>query len=368
MLEPKVGFFERLAIRFRPPRRVLPTRAGMVTLMAPLVLGVAAINASNNLLFLLVGACLGLITLSGIVSERLVRVVEVKVSPAGPVRAREVSRLVVTAERPVSGSPIFDLRIRERTRKKMQKLTPMAERLDARIPVMDAQASSVIGERVFPKRGLAALKPLELLTRYPFGLLTKACDLSTTCEVLVRPATVDVPARLADPRGLADQGRPAARRGAGDDFYGLREREDRDLDARVHALRSMRLGHEVVLETEATARPVAWIGVAGGAGTDPEAFERALELAQASIEAWDAQGWAVGLRAPGIELSPERATLPSLLDTLALLSIGTEPAALSEGAVWLVPQGAQVIDDGATAVFDVASNGALGERAQRRAA
>lgn len=360
--------WERIKARFRPPRRVLPTRAGAATLITPLVLGIAAINASNNLLFLLVGACLGMIVLSGIISERLVRVLEVEVAACGAVRSGERARLSVRFHRPGTGAPLFDLRVRERTRDRDGRKVPAEQCLDARLSIVEGHEGTTLAERTFPRRGRASLRPLELLTRYPFGLLTKACDLDTILDVLVRPRAVEVPERLADPRGLVAEGRAAARRGAGDDFYTLRERDERDLDARVHALRSLRIGHEVVVETEATARPVAWIGVANAAGADPEALERALELAQAALEAWDRRGWAVGLIVGERALGPESASLDTLLDALALVEVEAAAQALDERAVWLIPAGARVVLHGAPVLLDVGAGGALSERATRAAA
>lgn len=354
--------------RFRPPRRVLPTRAGAITLITPLILGIAAINASNNLLFVLVGACLGMITLSGIISEQLMRAVRVEVTAVGAVRALEVARIAVRFLPRRSGAPLFDLRVRERLARRDRRRIPADQILDARLAIAEGGEATLLAERVFPRRGRARLRPLELLSRYPFGLLTKACDLDVTLDVIVRPRAVDVPAHLADPRGLVAEGRAAARRGLGDDFYSLREREDRDLDARVHALRSLRLGHEVVVETEATARPVAWVGVALARGASPEAIERSLELAQATLEAWERQGWAVGVLVGDRAFGPDGSGLAAMLDALALAEPASGALVLDERAVWLVPDGADVSVRGAPACFGVTATGELRGHSAREAA
>lgn len=365
---PPPTWTERLARRFRPPRRVLPTRAGGITLLMPLILGVAAINAGNNLLFILVGACLGMITLSGIVSEQLVRTIDVEVRPSGPQYAGEPGRLSVRVYRPRASALLFDVRVRERVPRRSRKTRPAAEVLDARLAFLEGLEAVAPATRVFPRRGVWALGPLELLTRYPFGLLTKACDLRAELEVLVRPRRVPVPAALVDPRAVVPEGLAAQRRGRGDDFYGLRERDDRDVDARVHALRSLRLGREVVVDTEATARPVAWVGVSAAPGAEPEALERALELAQATLEAWELQGWAVGLAVGAVELGPERAALGTLLDVLATVEPGTGPVTLDARAVWLVPTGAEVEVRAEVVVIDVRADGTATPRARRAAA
>src|SRR5437016_14525402 len=65
------------------PRRTLwPTRDGWWCLGAALGLGFAAINTGNNLFYLLVSMLLGLIIVSGVLSEQSIR--RVRVEPALP--------------------------------------------------------------------------------------------------------------------------------------------------------------------------------------------------------------------------------------------------------------------------------------------
>ena len=54
----------------RPRRTIQPTREGWWCLLAAVGLGLAAINSGNNLLYLLESALLGLVIVSGILSEQ----------------------------------------------------------------------------------------------------------------------------------------------------------------------------------------------------------------------------------------------------------------------------------------------------------
>ena len=103
----------RLRRMLRPPRRAIPTVPGLFALAAPTFLGLAAVTATNNLLFLLLGATLGAIVLSGILSERNIKTIRVGVRPVAPVYAAEVARLQVRFHRKVARSSAFDLRFRE---------------------------------------------------------------------------------------------------------------------------------------------------------------------------------------------------------------------------------------------------------------
>src|SRR4051812_9827546 len=66
---------------FRPPRRLRFSRAGWMFTGGTLVLGLAAIGTGNNLLYLVLGAMLGFITLSGWMSEQMIRRLEVRRRP-----------------------------------------------------------------------------------------------------------------------------------------------------------------------------------------------------------------------------------------------------------------------------------------------
>ena len=89
---------------------------------------------------------------------------------------------------------------------------------------------------------------------------------------------------------------------------------------------------------------------------------------QATLEAWELQGWAVGLAVGAVELGPERAALGTLQDVLATVEPGTGPVTLDARAVWLVPSGAEVEVRAEAVVIDVRADGTATPRARRAAA
>jgi hypothetical protein len=336
-----------------PPRRAIPTRAGLFALGAPIVLGVAAVNASNNLLFMLLGGVLGAIVLSGLLSERNIRGVSARVHPVSAVHAEEPARLQVTLRRerdPKTGrfDPAYALMLKERRSSTFLGDLLSRERrrdlLDVTVPILAEGTESRLATRVFASRGPGTIGRCELVTRYPFGLLIKSKDVDVDLEVLVRPKRIPVPSSLADPRNVAADGDASGKRGIGMELYGLREKEERDSFHRVHALRSLSLGFDVVLETDGVERPMAWLGVANDPTVDPIGFERALEIAQAVLVEWDRRGFAVGLVTNDAEYRPNLASLEVMLDALARL----EPRVLDRAAnrsveppIWIVPAGAE---------------------------
>lgn len=325
----------------RPPRRAIPTRAGLFVLATPFVLGMAAVTSANNLLFIMVGASLGAIVVSGILSERNVRGISARVEPVSAAHAGEPARLRVLLSRPPSRAAAYGLTVRERYGRPLRLFGRRPpELLDAMIPVIDGVEAEALAERTFDRRGRAMLGRCELTSTYPFSLLTKACDLDVELDVLVRPRRIPVPPLLADPRAIAADGDTADRRGAGLDVFGLRERRDGDALHRLHALRSLSLGQDVVVETAGIDRPTAWIGVANDEGVDPTALERAIEAAASALVEWHRRGYVVGLSTAGERHPPGARTLDQLLDRLALLAPARPVDDARPGpSVWLVPAG-----------------------------
>jgi uncharacterized protein (DUF58 family) len=325
----------------RPPRRAIPTRAGLFVLAAPIVLGLAAMSATNNLLFIMLGAALGSIVISGILSEWNVRGVRVRVEPASSVFAGEPSRIRVIMERELpSAHPSYGLRVRER-RGSIWRIFAKADPrlLDATLPVLEERRAEILGERTFEARGRARFLRTELVTTYPFALLHKSRDLEVEADLVVRPRRIPVPAALADPRSISAEGELSTRRGIGIEIYGLREHRDGDAIHRLHALRSLSLGTDVSVETTGMERPTAWIGIANDEGVDPVAFERALEVVAAALVEWDRRGYAVGLSTVSARFAPGEASLDRLLDTLALLRPEKETGSGRGPPVWIVPAG-----------------------------
>lgn len=348
------ALLERVRRRFRPPRRAVPTRAGWFVLTVPFVLGMAAVTASNNLLFMLLAASLGAIVLSGILSERNIREVRVRVRPVTAAYAGEPCRLEVRFERPPELGPAFGLKVLELEHSGLWSPRRRAppHTVQAFLPVLEGASATTLAARQFPRRGRASVPLFELVTRFPFGLLNKARDVEVELDVLVRPRRVPVPPALLDPRSTAGEGEWAERRGPGVELYGLRERQEWDAASRVHALRSLSLGRDVVLETAQVERPTAWLGVVSTPAADPEALERALELAAAALVAWDEEGYAVGLAVGEAVYAPGEVSLDGLLDALAAVVPGPapNPGRGRRPGLWLVPAGARAPITGVVAL------------------
>src|SRR5690606_25500212 len=93
--EPR-SLWRRLRLALRPPRRLRLLRPGVYVIVGALLLGLATLNTGNNLLYLLLGALLGMIALSGWLSESTLRDVHVRRSLPVAVVAGESVRIDYT--------------------------------------------------------------------------------------------------------------------------------------------------------------------------------------------------------------------------------------------------------------------------------
>src|SRR5579864_3281713 len=203
------------------------TRAGIMYVVVTLVIGIAALNTGNNLLYIVVAAMLAAILVSGIVSAWVLRWLELDVRlPEHVFAGRAVmGRIVVRNPRRVL--PSFSVRVVS-TRKKAKK-TPvkqwpwesatfafpfnrppeeqwlrLPDRRFRRVAVVPPPPGILQGMAYFPflpagaelsadlelkfdRRGRYREDSFGLATRFPFAFLTKTRHVSLEREVLVYP-------------------------------------------------------------------------------------------------------------------------------------------------------------------------------------
>jgi uncharacterized protein (DUF58 family) len=262
--------------KLRGWRRIHFTLAGALFCTGSLAIGFAAVNTGNNLLYLLLGAMLGFIALSGWLSERVLRHLEIRrQAPRG-----------VTVEHPI--------RITYHVSNRKFLFPTLAVSLieeglpePAFIGRVGAGDSVVVGsENHFVQRGVYPLEILTLSTSFPFGLFTKERDVPLPGELVIWPKS-DRPVRLPSPAGAraghqfsdSSGGAPGAR----GEYRGLREYRAGD-DARdIHWRSTAKTGTPVLKEYDRDATDIVRIcldtrGEPGGAA------EVAIEVA-ASVAA-----------------------------------------------------------------------------------
>lgn len=292
-------------------RELKVTTVGRTYLVLTLGIGLGALNTGNNLLYLVLGFLLGIIVLSGVLSERVIAAIRVKrLLPEGAWATEPFPlRYEVSA---VKGRA-FAVKISE------SALTGWAW-----VPTVEHGTPVVArADMVAPRRGPLELEDIRVSTAFPFGLFEKTRTLRHAQTLLVWPRrgfTCEPP--QAD-FGLqtGEHGNQKHRDGAGD-VQGLRELGDRE-DARgVHWKKSAAVGHLLKVEREREDRQQYTLRIESDA--PGEALERACEETAALTHQLLGAGNDVGLIAGGRKL--RAASGPGhekrILSALALLGFG----------------------------------------------
>lgn len=303
------------------PRRLRFTRGGLFFSGGALAVGAAAVHSGNNLLFLLLGAMVGMITLNGFVSEQMVRGLKVvRVLPAGsPVQVPFPLAYQVTNTKRRLPSLAVSFRERGLDVHAFALSLPPRESASARCDVR------------FVKRGVYPLDQIRIQTSFPFGMFTKERRTGPEDELVVWPRT-DVP--TPDPFGGSGGDVPAAgvaagrRLGARGEFDSLREFRDGDDPRDVHWRSSARVGTPVVRTYLDDASESRWL-VVDVHGADTDALEAALEHVASLATRYAREGRSFGLVAGSTRIFPAtgNAHLEVVLGVLARVDVGpTEPA------------------------------------------
>jgi uncharacterized protein (DUF58 family) len=287
-----------------PRRRFPPTREGWYFLCATLLVGLAAINAGLNLLFLVWGMMLFLILASGVLSELCLRGLDVRRAAPQALFADAPYLMGISLTNEKRRLPSFSVEVED-----LVDGRPIEKRCYfLKLPAGRTQETAY--RHVAAHRGRLRLSGFRVSTRFPFGLIHKSKDVETPTDLLVYPALFPVPPELL--RGFASHhGRGhhkwRSRRG---EFYGLREFRKGDDPRDIHWRTSARRGAPFVRETEDDEGQEVRVVLdnlpsAGAAEATDAPFEEAVSLAASVACELLHRGYRVGLAARGEELTPE---------------------------------------------------------------
>jgi uncharacterized protein (DUF58 family) len=294
----------------RPPRRLKFARSGKIFCGGSLLLGVAAIATGNNLLFLLLGAMLGFITLSGWLSEQMVRRVEVRRKPPRGATAGHPARISYDIHNPRKRMPCFAVEVQEEGYAGRAWVATIAP----------GETATGRAEVVWPARGVYPLGLMVLGTSFPFGLFRKERDVTVPGEAVVWPRH-ELPVR--EPRPSGERVRRAGESfagaaGARGEYRGLRPYRQGDDPRDVHWRTSARLGEPVVREYERDRSHALWLCLELRA-PEGETAETAVEVAASLAHDAMLRGEPFGLATGDVTVAPGsgRVQLERVLDALA---------------------------------------------------
>ncbi|MDP2954915.1 MAG: DUF58 domain-containing protein [Longimicrobiales bacterium] len=297
-------------------RRISFTAGGAAFTAGAFAVGLAAMNTGNNLLYLLLGAMLGFIAVSGWLSEQAIRALRIE---------RQLSRAVSVGQ---------ELRIVYRITNLKGRLPSMAvEIVEGALPgrafLAHVEAGGTVQARslnTFVRRGAYRLGTVTLSTSFPFGMFRKERDLELPAELLVwprthRPVQAPSPGGGRVPRMNATAAGAQGHRG---EYRSLRAYRAGDDPRDIHWRSSARLREPVLREYERDGAETRWIclDLRADPGDPAEvAVEAAASLAAQSM----VEGRSFGLVAGSavVEAGEGAAQLERVLDVLA--RVGFEP-------------------------------------------
>jgi hypothetical protein len=254
-----------------PPRHLRTTLLGKWVIGVTILLGVAAINTGNNLLYLVLGILFGLISASGVLSEQTIRQVEVIPYLPFYIHAKTPWRLKVKViSEKKNRSYLLEIRFLSENRDLLGKIF---------LPYLSGKevVEEMVSMEGIPQRGILKLKYIEFATRFPFQFYEKIRRVPANLQVPVAPYPSPFP--LPPPKGGEGGGKgnqDGEEKGGEGEFLGLKEWAPSDPPSRIYwrryyppyPLLTKEFGKK---ETEGRYRIILY------QGEDEEAWEKALE-------------------------------------------------------------------------------------------
>jgi len=230
------------------PRTIRPTRAGWGFIGATLVIGLAATNTGNNLLYLILAMMLSLMAVSGLLSEQTLRRIRLHRELPGRLFAGTPGTFGVRVVNGKRHLPSYALFLGEPE----PSGRSAAARFFLTIPPRGCEHWRY--DLTFARRGRHRLPGLRLSTRFPFGLFVKISRPLHDDSVLVYPAVRPL-APQEIPPALEAGWRERYRRGGGIGLYNLRPYRAGDDPRQVHWKTSARVGELILKEAQEEDRP-----------------------------------------------------------------------------------------------------------------
>lgn len=290
----RLGFWRALGRSNRLfPRKLVVTYEGKWIIAIALLLGAAAVNTGNNLLYLVLSLAISVIAISGMLSELCLRDLELRRRYPAELQLGEATPLRLE---------VFNDKKRAALHIEVGEVVDDSSDVQVRDgyvlhlgPHETGQAFAAIRPL---RRGPIATAGLQLTTAYPFGFARKSRLFDDQALFLALPGVTptELPWRGALDRGATETSRKT---GHGDAFAGLRDARPGDAQRDIYWKASARRQRLIVREWQAEANRLAVVQfghVAPDAGDQPVALDAACARVAGLCAALLAAGFAVGLQ------------------------------------------------------------------------
>lgn len=262
----------------------------------------AAINSSQNLLYMAFGALMGCMAVSLRVVIRNLRRLTIERVVDQHLVANEPTLITYRITNHKYFFPLFDIRITEANFKGPLAYVPEAYCLQVTAGRTAVTSSYITATH----RGIVELQDIKLTTAFPFGFLLRFIHVPAPATLVVYPRIGILNRKLLlHSRDQALQSALSSHaRGECDEFYGLREYRPGDSTRSIHWRRTARTGELVVKEMAASVNPQIVVTLdlrEHQRLRDVDRAERAIEVAAAIIAQAATENFAIGLYLVGAE-------------------------------------------------------------------
>lgn len=343
--------------------RIVPTIPGTVLVALSFGIGMAAYNASSNILFLTLSLLLTCLVLSGVLSWLNFRGVRWELQLASALRAGHDTLVTVKVANRKAFLPTYGLgfNLRARPRRPAGEQRPestlTARSDEIRIALAQAAAGEIHGrallegrldpasatqlEWVFQptRRGLLRVELLSVGSLFPFGFLRKEVGVALGADVVVWPAPIEYQRHTRNASARQAGNERVARAGSGSDLLAVRRYAPGDSHRLIHWKASARTRQLLVRQfaAETAQRYAVWLRTEAEVWPRADQFEVLVSFAATLTEDLFRSG---RLDSVTIDDAPTMAIrglrdLELCLDALALVA----PRSPARGAAPQAPRG-----------------------------
>ena len=284
--------------------RVKITRWGYIYILITIIISLGAANTSNNLLYLLAAALLGIMLISGLSSIVNITGLKVSVDPPQEVFANIPAPFSIKVSRDKWPLPSVLVGIRLHGHEKRG------------IILFPGEEREVFLWVTLPHRGMVHLTALEVFSSFPFGFFTRSRILEINVSLVVFPHPIPTPIVPVEGRGWGDTATGVSK-GWGDEVLELRLYQNGDPMKMVEWKATARRGKLISKEMSSMRGEELIVELKRGRGDWEETLGQATYLVTEALK----RGMSVGLVLPDRIFKPEMGDEHRrlLLEALALV-------------------------------------------------
>jgi uncharacterized protein (DUF58 family) len=265
------------------------TPEGIAYIIGIVVIGGAAVNTGNNLMFMVLACLLAGLLISGLLSRVVLGGVDVRLELPEHIFAQRTVMAIAELDNTKQIAPSFSVSLvsEDAPKSKKNASANTAPRILDRpiyfphIPHRQSARQNV--ELTFPRRGIYRQDVLGLRTKFPFGFLQKTRRVKSSIEAVVYPQ-IQPTEEFYEVLPLVSGELESYQRGRGNDLYAIRDYQFNDSARHVDWKASARTGalqiKEYAREDERRVMLVfdPYVGPQGTDAQSAEKFERAVTL------------------------------------------------------------------------------------------